>query len=308
MTQLSDRSAAQPSAPRAKQHPLRVLARDGRKRARRARAVVESRMLDRRERRTRGSMLGSAPVVVSLTTYGSRIDTVHLTIESIARGAVRPARMILWIDSIDALKALPPALERQRGRGLEILLADNYGPHTKYYPYVESETKFTVPLVTADDDIIYPSNWLAGILTAHRAHPHAIVGYWIRRIAFGADGRPAAYTSWPYASDTRAHAANVPLGVSGVLYPTRMLESLRERGTAFKAVAPSTDDLWLHAVAVRSSIEVRQIRDTPVHFLTVPGSQETSLAAVNVSGSGNDRVVAELYTSADLALIRDLTR
>jgi hypothetical protein len=207
MTQLSDRSAAHPSAAQARQHPLRALARDGRKRARRARAVIESRMLDRRERRTRGSLLGSAPVVVSLTSYGSRIESVHLTIESIARGSVRPARMILWIDSIDDLNALPPALERQRGRGLEILLADNYGPHTKYYPYVESETNFAVPLVTADDDIIYPSNWLAGLMTAHRTHPHAIVGYWIRRLAFGADGRPATYTAWPYASDTPSPCA-----------------------------------------------------------------------------------------------------
>jgi hypothetical protein len=261
-------------------------------------------MLERRERRNRGSLLGSAPVVVSLTSYGSRIDTVHLTVESIARGAVRPERMILWLDSVDDLEAIPPALARQRERGLEILLAENFGPHTKYYPYVESESDFALPLVTADDDIIYPATWLSGIMAAHRVYPESIVGYWIRRVAFGTDGRPAGYTSWPYASDTGAHAGNVPLGVSGVLYPTRMLKSLREQGRAFTSVAPSTDDLWLHAVAVRSGIEVRQITPTPVHFLTVPGSQETSLASVNVSGSGNDRVVAELYTSADLDAIR----
>lgn len=308
MTQLSEPLVTIHSAPQAAQHPLRLAARRGRKSVRRARAVVESRMLDLRERRTRGSLLGSAPVVVSLTSYGSRIDTVHLTIESIARGSVRPARMILWLDSIDDLKALPPALERQRLRGLEILLGDNFGPHTKYYPYVESQTLHTVPLVTADDDIIYPPSWLAGIVAAHRAHSDSIVGYWMRRMRFGADGRPVTYTAWPNASDTRAHAANVPLGVSGVLYPPRMLAGLREQGRAFTAVAPATDDLWLHAIAVRTGVDVRQIADTPQHFLTVPGSQEVSLAAVNVSGSGNDRVVADLYTPADLALIRDLDR
>jgi hypothetical protein len=304
MTRLTDSATTEPSARPTRRLSLRVVARRARKRARRARALLESRMLDRRERRSRGSVLGSAPAVVSLTSYGSRIDTVHLTVESIARGAVRPERMILWLDSIDDLEAITPALARQRERGLEILLAENFGPHTKYYPYVESETTFAVPLVTADDDIIYPSSWLAGIMAAHRAHPESIVGYWIRRVVFGADGRPVTYTSWPYASDTRAHAANVPLGVSGVLYPTRMLASLREKGRAFTEVAPSTDDLWLHAVAVRSGIDVRQISDTPVHFLTVPGSQEISLASVNVSGSGNDRVVAELYTQADLDRIR----
>lgn len=261
-------------------------------------------MLGRRERRSTDSVLGTAPVVVSLTSYGSRIDTVHLAIESIARGTVRPARLILWIDSVAHLAALPPALERQKARGLEVLLATNYGPHTKYYPYVESQTRFTVPIVTADDDILYPSDWLSGIMSASRAHPDSIVGYWIRRMSLGADGVPTTYTSWPYASDTRPHAANVPLGVSGVLYPTGMLEHLRENGDAFLSVAPHTDDLWLHAIALRSGVPVRQIADKPVHFLTLPGTQEVTLASENLAGSGNDRVVAGLYSRADLEKVR----
>ncbi len=257
-------------------------------------------MLGRRERRATDSVLGTEPVVVSLTSYGSRIETVHLAIESIARGTVRPARMILWIDSPVDLLALPPALERQKARGLEVLLATNYGPHTKYYPYVESQTRFTVPLVTADDDILYPADWLSGVMAANRAHPDSIVGYWIRRMCLDADGRPTAYTSWPYASDTRPHAANVALGVSGVLYPTGMLDRLREQGDAFSSVAPYTDDLWLHAIALRSGVPVRQISGTPVHFLTLPGTQEVTLASENLAGSGNDRVVAGLYSRADL--------
>jgi hypothetical protein len=259
-----------------------------------------------RERRSRESLLGTAPVVVSLTSYGSRIDTVHLAIESIARGTVRPARMILWIDSVDDLRALPPALERQKTRGLEVLLSDNFGPHTKYYPYVESEEEFSTPVVTADDDILYPVDWLSGIMTAHRSHPESIVGYWIRRMGLDADGRPTTYTSWPYASDTRSHAGNVPLGVSGVLYPTEMLARLREQGRAFLSVAPYTDDLWLHAIALRSGVHVRQISDRPVHFLTLPGTQEVSLASQNLAGSGNDRVVAGLYSPADLEKVRGL--
>jgi hypothetical protein len=271
---------------------VRRLARRARKRARVGRAVVEAGMLGRRERRSAESVLGTAPVVVSLTSYGSRIDTVHLAIESIARGTVRPARMILWIDSPAALEALPPALERQRARGLEVLLAHNYGPHTKYYPYVDAHEEFTVPVVTADDDILYPADWLSGIMAASAQHPDSIVGYWIRRMSLESDGRPATYTSWPYASDTLPHAANVPLGVSGVLYPIRMLARLREQGEAFVSVAPHTDDLWLHAVALRSGVPVRQISATPVHFLTLPGTQEVTLASENLAGSGNDRLGA----------------
>jgi hypothetical protein len=36
--------------------------------------------------------------VISLTTYGDRVDSVYLTIESIGAGTVRPRRLILWLD------------------------------------------------------------------------------------------------------------------------------------------------------------------------------------------------------------------
>jgi hypothetical protein len=98
--------------------------------------------------------------VVSLTTHGGRILTVHLTIESIGRAKLRPSRMILWLDDVAKFRSLPATLGRLQKRGLEVKLSKNYGPHTKYYPYVESEETITQPLVTADDDILYPSYWL----------------------------------------------------------------------------------------------------------------------------------------------------
>ncbi|CAD5991107.1 hypothetical protein [Agreia sp. COWG] len=284
---------------------VRDLARRGRRRLRRARARWETRSLSQRERATSKPLIGDAPVVVSLTSYGTRIDSVHVTIESIARGAVRPARIVLWLDSADAMANLPEALERQKARGLEVRLAENYGPHTKYFPFVQADD-LSGPLVTADDDILYPRHWLAGLMDAHTRHPDAITGYWVRTMRLGDSGIPTGYASWPSASDTLPHPRNVPLGVSGVIYPPRMLERLRELGEAFVPLVPSTDDLWLHAVALRAGIEVRQLNSRPVHFLTVPGSQQLSLAATNVSGSGNDRAVARLYTRGDLQLIEGL--
>lgn len=270
---------------------------------RRTRARLHSRRLSTQEATAVDSILGQAPVVVSLTSYGSRIESVHVTIESIARGSVRPSRIVLWLDSAAAFENLPETLERQKARGLEVRLADNYGPHTKYFPYVRSAVDLSLPLVTADDDIIYPRHWLSGLMDAYAQRPDAITGYWVRAMQVGDTGVPKGYVTWPSASDTLAHPRNVPLGVSGVIYPPRMLEQLRELDEAFVAIVPSTDDLWLHAVALRAGIEVRQLNSTPVHFLTVPGSQEQSLAAANVAGTGNDHAVARLYTRDDLLVV-----
>ena len=107
--------------------------------------------------------------VVSLTTYGRRVGAVHLAIESIARGDTKPSRLILWLDDAALFANLPRPLLRLEHRGLEIRLCKNYGPHKKYYPYVESQKAFPYPLATADDDVIYPRSWLAGLLDAYSA-------------------------------------------------------------------------------------------------------------------------------------------
>ena len=85
----------------------------------------------------RSSFLRGGGPVVSLTTYGKRIGTVYLTIESIARGYTLPSRVILWLDEESVFDNLPVSLQNLRKRGLEIKLCKNYGPHKKYYPYVE---------------------------------------------------------------------------------------------------------------------------------------------------------------------------
>ena len=115
--------------------------------------------------------------VVSLTSYGKRIETVHLAIESIARGSSRPSRLLLWIDDESLFFRLPTPIKRLQKRGLDVKLCRSYGPHTKYYPYVESLANFPLPLVTADDDILYPRYWLKGLIKANQEHPDVVNCY-----------------------------------------------------------------------------------------------------------------------------------
>src|SRR5690606_5888706 len=112
---------------------------------------------DARFARTAMVVPGKGLPTVSLTTHGERISRVHIAIESIAQGNQLPGRIILWLDEPDVLDALPQALRRQAARGLEVRLSSNYGPHTKYFPYVRSEAVHHVPLATADDDVVYPA-------------------------------------------------------------------------------------------------------------------------------------------------------
>ena len=238
-------------------------------------------------------------VDVSLTTYGKRAYNIYLTIESIAMGAALPRRLILWLDDPGLYENLPRQLVGLQRRGLEIKLCDNYGPHTKYFPYVESQQAFNHQLVTADDDVIYPRYWLAGLIAAHQQFPGYVNCYRARELALRA-GKIAPYREWPLCDSTVPGFRKVATGVSGVIYPSALLEVLKSAGTAFETCCPKADDLWLHVQAVRTGFNIRQMQSHAIHFPTVPGSQDTPLYAENLIKDGNDRQIAVTYNSTDL--------
>lgn len=243
---------------------------------------------------------GDAPVVVSLTSYGRRARAVHLVVEAIARGSVRPRRLILWLADAEAVAHPPAPLARLVERGLEIRHAEDWGPHKKYYPYACSEARHEVPLVTADDDVFYGETWLAELLVAHEAHPDDVIAHRAHRVGMQ-QGKILPYTLWAPGVPPEASYRTFATGISGVLYPPRMLDLLREAGNAFAGCAPRGDDVWLHATAVRHGVRVRPVRDGRTSYRPLPGALFRGLKFRNVLGGGNDAQIAATYTPEAVA-------
>jgi hypothetical protein len=238
--------------------------------------------------------------VVSLTTYGQRARTVYLAIESIARGEVLPSRLILWIDEIDLFNNLPKTLRRLQNRGLEVRLCENYGPHKKYYPYVESQKVFDDPLVTADDDILYPRYWLRKLVDAYREFPGTVNCYFAGSVEFDKT-MVTMCLKWSSCHSTGSSFLYHPLGGAGVIYPPLYLIALKDAGTAFRNCCPTQDDLWHHVMALRTGYRVRQILPLPPYFSfqSIPGTYRSAL-----KGSGEDWQVAATYTESDIQMLR----
>ncbi len=265
-------------------------------------AAPSALMLRLRARHSHRPLTGDAPVVVSMTSYGSRLRTVHLALESIGDGRERPQRLILWLDDHAVVADPPRPLARLRDRGLEILPTTDWGPHKKYYLYVTSIARHTLPLVTADDDVLYGWRWLTMLLARHREHPDDVIAHRAHRMVL-ADGRIAPYLRWQDLDRDEAGPRTFATGHSGVLYPPAMLDALREAGDAFTTCAPYADDVWLHATAVRSGTTVRPVSDGLTTYRSVPRTQLTGLRARNVLGGGNDRQVAATYRAAEIELL-----
>lgn len=256
------------------------------------------------------NVTATAPVVgmaegpaVSLTSHGRRIATVHLAIESIAAGTVLPSRLILWLDDADAVANPTPGLRRLVRRGLELRATRGYRPHTKYYPYVQSRRTHDVPLVTADDDLMYPREWLERLMAVHADDPTTNTAHRSREVTF-AGSVLAPYASWPAVRRGPASPRNLATGTWGHAMTPAMLDALRDRHDDFMRLSPAADDVWLHRVAVETRTAAK-VTGAFTHrdFLHLPDGGQT-LASANVDGEGNDRQIAAAWPDAVLDAVR----
>lgn len=261
--------------------------------------------LELQNRRERRSALDPAGPVVSLTSFGRRIATVHLTLEAIAAGSLRPSRLLLWLDDERALTNPPAALRRLARRGLELCSCEDLGPHKKYFPYLQEQDLFASPLVTADDDVLYPNFWLEGLVRAERDNPHAVHCYraHVAELERGERAGFAPYASWSACESTQPSHLNFSTGCSGALFPAPVLRALKASGNGFLDRCPWADDIWLNLHALRTGFEVAQVTRVPYRFFGILLTQTSGLFKKNLFGGGNDAALAATFTPDDLRLL-----
>jgi hypothetical protein len=240
-------------------------------------------------------------VIVSLTSYDPRISRVFATIESIGEGTIKPKRLILYLDNSFKQKKIPASIKRLVQRGLEIIFCHNDGPHKKYRPYLLSQETHTSPLVTADDDVLYPKNWLNDLFVAHE-NDSKIIYCHRARILKKTDSEVASYRTWDPCISTEAGLDVFSLGVSGVIYPASFLNQLKVLSLSndFYHITPFADDVWLNMLARFWGYKKQQIRNKPAEFAQIPLSSSSALHHKNVSQGENDvqikKMVAFLNT------------
>ncbi len=246
--------------------------------------------------------------VVTMTTHGDRIRTAFFSIEAIARGTTKPARIVLWLDDPALFDRLPRALRRLRRRGLEVRLVEpGLGVHTKYFPLLESGIAGGRRVVTADDDIVYPPEWLEELTVASDRNPDAIVAHRAHQVLIE-DGAFAPYASWPPASSTEPDLRNFGTSVSGQSFPPAFMRHVLELGPSFLQTSPDNDDIWLHRVATSVGVKTVLVSDRPRLYHFVPGTQDGGLHLTNVWEGANDRQVIATYDADDVAALNAAQR
>lgn len=246
----------------------------------------------RRRSRHRGRPHGlPVPLIISLTSFPARYDTLHLTLKSLMGQSVRPDRVILWLAE-EHQAALTPAILALRDQGLTIAsCGDNrLRSHNKYIHARRLHPEAVI--VTADDDTYYWPDWLAGLLADYDPAQALIPCHRVHEIRLMPDGKPAAYRDWLWESkDTEPSALIFPTGVGGVLYPPGCLPPEVDDEARILALCPRADDVWLYWMAQRNGYLFRKTRHWhPLHHWR--HSQDEGLMWSNVfNGNGNDEQV-----------------
>ncbi len=225
------------------------------------------------------------PVVVSLTSIPSRLPYVDLPIRSVLAQTRPPALIVLWLHE-SLRSAIPPRLAALIGSRVEIRFVSGTSSHRKLVHALADWPDRVI--VTCDDDVMYDPAWLERLWATHERHPRDIVAHEGRLISYGADGTLLPYAQWPWVQEPgNATPAFLPVGYGGALYPPGALHADVTDAQQYLALAPTADDLWFKAMALRAGTVSRRADDPVPRPIPVVGAKGSALAAVNIREDRN---------------------
>ena len=138
----------------------------------------------------RTCVAGERRVIVTLTSYPPRMNTIWMTLRSIFGQSRLPDKIVLYLAKSDfpiGEADLPDSLREMLWNDFEIRWVDeDLKPHKKYYWAFRDFPDDLV--VTIDDDLIYRRNMIETLLACHASYPDAIVASRTHLIMFNDDG------------------------------------------------------------------------------------------------------------------------
>ena len=247
---------------------------------------------------TTSSLFYGEEIVVSLTTFGTRINDVYLTIESIMQGSLLPNRIVLWLAE-DEFKdrPLPLMLQKQQKRGLQIEYCKDLRSYKKLIPALKQYPLATI--ITIDDDVIYDFDMLERFLNVHRENPQAVCASRVRKICFDKDGRINSYLTWKVDNESSSSKLLFPIGVGGVLYPPHCLSDEVDNEGVFMDICRFADDVWFFSMARLNGTTTARVpsRDPQGYFFELPSSSYNALATENINPNNcrNDLQIQSVF-------------
>ncbi|MGM0481162.1 MAG: glycosyltransferase family 2 protein [Pseudomonadota bacterium] len=236
-----------------------------------------------------------APLMINLTSFPKRYNSLHLTIKSLLLQDIRPDRVNLWLYQAD-INQLPENVKQLETQGLTIIpVAEDSRSYKKLIPALnEFPDAFHV---TADDDIYYRPDWLSTLVSGFSGNYNEILCWRAHYLITDSNGDPKPYRKWHPKTEVRGPDPRLFFtSGAGVLFPPGSLPPIAKDLTLALKLAPYADDLWWYSMARLNNCLITRVGNNPA-LINWPDSRDGSLWQFNKqTENGNDAQLKALIS------------
>lgn len=203
------------------------------------------------------------PIIVSMTSYGERLEEVHYALFSILNQTILPDEIVLWLEDSYANKQneLPESLLNLIKYGVQIKFAPPIKSFKKIIPALIEYPNYII--VTADDDIYYPAYWLENLYKAYEVQKDCIHAHSTQKTVIK-DGKLLSNKEWTHCiSGFPPSYSLCPTSVGGCLYPPKVFSEHSDVKNIeiFTKLCPNQDDLWIWAMSLLNNTKINTVKN-----------------------------------------------
>lgn len=252
-------------------------------------------------------------VIASLTSYATRVQTVHIVIQALLDQTVKADEVILWLAEDEYESGiLPEMLASLQEDGVTIAFCEDLKSYKKLIPTLKKYPNDII--ITFDDDVYYRNDIIENLLNSYRKDPHIIHCMRGHKIRFRENGSIDKYANWEMCcEDFDAGFDIFPTGSGGVLYPPNCFHSDILNQDVFLSLAHDGDDIWFKAMSLKQGVMCKIVEQVDKKYIKldyIEDSQNNALWKKNLIKNGNDpqiRAVFEKYGINDKRLLEGVS-
>lgn len=239
-------------------------------------------------------------IIISLTTYKKRINTVHLTINTLLNQTYPIDKIILWLAEDEfTLNTIPNEVKQLQEKGLEIAFCKDIKSYKKLIPSLKLYPNDII--ITVDDDAYYKKDIVEKLITSYKQYPKSIHCLRGHKMKFDSNKIPISYNQWEFLTQDFKPGYDIfPTGLGGVLYPPNCFYKDILNEELFMKLAPSGDDIWFKVMGLLNrypSKVIEQENNFYANVTVIDGTQDVALWQQNKNEeTGNNVQIRNVFT------------
>lgn len=228
-------------------------------------------------------------IIISLTSFPERFETIDKCLKSLLLQKIKPNRIIVYLGKDTDYSQITNKMHELEKYGIEYRIDSSLDlrAHKKYF-YAMQEFYNDI-IVTADDDLYYPTNWLESLLESYKKYPNCVSARRVHRIKIE-NNKIISYNNWEDQCRKIREPSKLLLatGGSGALYPPHILSKETFNVNNIMKLCYEADDVWLKCMEILNDINVVWVPNFEVDQIGVEKKQKNALSQQNVDKCQND--------------------